>query len=218
MKGVWWRADSNALQQLKNDLAVERLPLEVSVQGRIVFLRGVFPLFHEGETLDEYDIELEIAEDFPESIPKLRETGGRIPRNPERHVEQSGVACPVVPEEWLLSPDRASIIAFLKGPVRNFFLGQSLAERGEPWPFGERKHHVAGLVESYSEMIGTNDRVLIERYLACLSQRGLKGHWECPCGSGKHVRSCHIEELKVLREKIPYRVAEGALQRLRSPH
>jgi len=35
----------------------------------------------------------------------------------------------------------------------------------------------------------------------------LKGHWQCPCGSGKRLRKCHLQALIELRSKeIPRRL------------
>src|SRR5207253_22252 len=152
---------------------------------------------------------------WPKGTPILRETGGRIPWVSHRHVNPNGVACPIVPEEWLLNPQHDSVLAFLDGPVRNFFLGQSLAERGDAWPFGERPHGRAGLLQSYGEMLGTTDQSAIPAYLDCLSRREIKGHFECPCGSGKRVRNCHLAELQKLHQKILPSVAAAALVALK---
>ena len=103
----------------------------------------------------------------------------------------------------------------LEGPVHNFFLGQSLIEAGEPWPFGERKHGFEGLLESYGELIGTTEVTVISKYLECLSKKEIKGHWDCPCGSGKRIRDCHKASLMILRRRLPQQVAARALSRLR---
>jgi hypothetical protein len=215
MKKAWHKAESDALEKVKSRIA-ERFPdLRVSKEGDVVFLRGSFPIIHEGEILDRYEIELEIPPDLGDSIPKLRETGGRIPRNVNRHMDPAtGDACPVVPEEWLLHAACGSVISFLTGPVRNFFIGQSLVEQGEPWPFGERSHGRAGLLEYYEELFETTDSAAMVRYLECLSRDGLKGHWDCPCGSGERLRDCHLEQLRTLRRKMPRLVARRALRRL----
>jgi hypothetical protein len=118
----------------------------------------------------------------------MRETGGRIPWFADRHVNHTGEACPIVPEEWLLRSDRASIGAFLAGPVQNLFLGQILVEHGEPWPFGERQLGNDGLFEAYGEWVGTSDPGKIRIYLEYLSGTRLKGHRACPCGSNQKLR------------------------------
>lgn len=189
--------------------------LRVVTERDAVYINGSFPVVDGTEVLDRFQIEIEIPPEFPDSIPILREVSGRIPWHEDRHVNQrNGEACPIVPEEWLLRPDHGSILAFLDGPVRNFFLGQILVEAGQPWPFGERTHGVRGLLEAYGEMVGSADRDTILRYLDCLSKEMLKGHWDCPCGSAKRLRNCHLDELKMLHERIPPRIAQMATKRL----
>ena len=36
----------------------------------------------------------------------------------------------------------------------------------------------------------------------------IKGHWSCPCGSGKELRRCHVEAIRALHEKLPKTLIE----------
>jgi uncharacterized protein YchJ len=40
----------------------------------------------------------------------------------------------------------------------------------------------------------------------------LKGHWECPCGSGEKIRRCCRARIEDLRDKIAPVVARKALE------
>jgi hypothetical protein len=215
MKGFWHERNPGLLRTVEEEVAAQCSDLLVVVEENTVRVRGSFPVMDDGMVLDRFLIEIALPPDFPKSTPVLREVGGRIPWTADRHVNQrNGEACPIVPEEWLIRPEHESILAFLEGPVRNFFLGQVLVEAGRPWPFGERTHGVPGLFEAYGEMVGASDRDTILRYLDCLSKETLKGHWDCPCGSAKRLRNCHWDDLKALHEKIPPLVVRSALERL----
>lgn len=177
-------------------------------------LRGSFPVVHESEELDRFVIQV----DFPNGIAKLpaiREIGGRIPRTADRHVFVGGPICTEVPELTLLRGDY-SLLSYLEGPVRNYFLGQSLVERGEPWPFGERDHNKAGLVDAYGEVLGVSGEQTIRRYLDLLGHRKIKRHWPCPCGSGSQIRHCHRADVQRLQAKVSRAIARQALGRLDS--
>jgi hypothetical protein len=102
----------------------------------------------------------------------------------------------------------------LIGLLFGFWVSQLLVEQGKLWPFGERPHGVPGLLESYGELIGTTDARSLLRYLDYLSKETVKGHWECPCGSKKRLRDCHLEVLKSLRQRISPAIAKKALNRL----
>ncbi len=215
MKKPWYEKTPGLLRATEAEVSGRYTDLRIIVERGTVSICGSLPVMDEGEILGRFQIEVVLPSDFPDSTPVVRETGGRIPWHEDRHVNpQNGEACPIVPEEWLLRPDHGSILAFLDGPVRNFFLGQILVDAGQPWPFGERKHGRDGLLEAYAEMVGTSDINAVVRYLDCLSKETLKGHWSCPCGSNRRVRDCHREELQALRLRIPPRVARQALERL----
>ena len=196
----------------------ERFPdLTASTTGSRIYIRGAFPLVHEAMVLDRYQIEIEWSDSATEA-PVLRETAGRIPRTNDRHMDSEGKACPLVPEEWLIrAPEARTIIHYLNGPVRNYFLWQSLTERGLTPPQGQRSHHVAGLIEAYGDMVGMHGEIVVRKCLDYVSKKKFKGHWICFCGSGLPLRSCHVEHLRHLQRKIPRHVAELALKRLANP-
>lgn len=201
----------------KQEIETNYPELRLVVENDTVFLRGSFKIEEDGETLDRYLIEVEFPDDYADSLPIVREVGGRIPRIEDRHVYNSkGEICAIVPEEWFLRPNSDSIQNFLSGPVRNFFIGQSLVEQGKPWPFGQRAHRIPGLYEAYAEILGVSDQESINRYLDLLSRDPIRRHWDCPCGNGKRLRDCHLEFVRDLQKKIQPSIARRALGRLRS--
>jgi hypothetical protein len=204
-----------AINSLRQELS-ERYPdLTVSWDRNKLIVKGSFPIVYEGMVLTIYQIEIEWPSNN-NKVPILRETAGRIPWVTDRHMNPTnGEACLLVPEEWLVRPsEEKTLLNFLDGPVRNFFIGQSLVDRGEPWPWGERPHGYSGLIEAYGEMLGIRDERAVCRCLDYLSRSDVKGHWDCYCGSGQKLRKCHIEALKSLRKEIPQDVARSALDRL----
>jgi hypothetical protein len=204
-------------QSLQQELAQKFPDITVSTTETKIYLRGAFPVLHEGNVLDRYQVEIDWS-DRDTEVPVLRETGGRIPWIADRHMSQGGMACLFVPEEWLLrARAERTIIHYLDGPVRNYFLWQSLFERGESPPWGERSHGVSGLIEAYSDMVSMQGAAAVKRCFGYLSRDRIKGHWMCPCGTNRRVRDCHIEHLRELKRKIPRYIAVLALKRLKNP-
>ena len=202
--------------------AVYRL-LEEQVQQRYPDLRlvgengkhslcGSFPIEHDERVLDRFSIEISFPQG-PNGLPDITETAHRIPRTRERHINPDGTICTEVPEIWLLK-GKKSLLDYLDGPVRNYFLGQLLVEQGELWPFGEWDHGKLGLLQAYGELLGVEGETAIRRLSDCLSHKKVKAHWACPCGSGKQIRSCHLAGLRRLHQRIPPRIARQALERL----
>lgn len=217
MRKPWHKERPESLARIEGEVLKHYPTLSIHQEEEFVYVRGIYPLVDEGKTLDEFSIEIELPRYDPDEIPVLREVGGRIPRTEDYHVNgPSGDVCLFVPDErWRIYPRGSTLLDFLNVPVRNYFIGFCLVEMGEPWPFGQREHGVDGIFEYYGELLGTDDRKEIVRYVECLSRPQLKGHWECPCGSGERIRNCHWNFIGELREKIPSNVAKNSLMQLR---
>lgn len=162
--------------------------------------------------IERFFIEILIPRDYPQSIPTVKELGGRIPHDADHHVSPGGFLCPLLPDErWRYWPLDADILAFLSGPLNDYFLGQLYFQKHSVWPFGERGHGREGIVEYYSEELGTADLDVIRRCLEYLSKEQPKGHWPCFCGSGKVMRHCHFEKMIELHSKIDPKTAKYSL-------
>jgi hypothetical protein len=215
MRRTWFEARPELLDEVRDAIAADQPDLRLLVENGRVALRGTFVLHDTEGVLDRYQIEIRFPDQYPDDLPAVEEIGGRIPRVLDRHlVGADGKACLLVPEEWFVLSENRSFIAFLNGPIKNFFLGQFLVEGGKPWPFGERSHGLQGLLESYGELIGIDDPTKVGPYLDCLRRGRIKGHWDCPCGSKRRIRDCHQEQLQLLSQRIPPKVAHSAHQRL----
>lgn len=189
--------------------------LHFSITGEQVQISGVLPINDADGIVDGFSILITLLPDYPESLPIVREVGGRIPHHIDRHVLQSGEACVLLPEDrWRSWPKGSSLLSFISGPLRNYFIGQALVERGEPWPFGEWRHGLNGMRDYYREVFGTDDLPAVRRYLECLASKKTKGHWDCPCNSGRRLRDCHTDLIRDLREKMPRSEAIKALSHL----
>ena len=64
-------------------------------------------------------------------------------------------------------------------------------------------------------MVGSTDPLATRSYLEYLGKDEVKGHWECPCGSGQRLRNCHADHLRTLQGPVPAWVARSAVDRLR---
>jgi len=213
----WHLKKPDLLSQVRSDLRPAFPNLHVFLEDTQVFVRGSFPVVHESRTLARYSIEIELLQDYPDSIPLVKETENRIPRTVDHHINgRNGDICLFVTDErWRIWPVGASFLDFLKVPVHNYFLSESFVEMGWPRPFGERSHGAAGILEYYAEELSTSDQDTIVRFIQCLSKMPVGGHYPCPCGCGKKLRQCHQEKLWQLHDRIPPSVALRSLQMIK---
>jgi hypothetical protein len=210
-------------EEVKAAIAFEQPKLRAVRDGPNIHIGGNYLLFENGAVanpagpISEFNIKIVLSDRFPRQEPKIFEVGGRIPRSADRHVNPDGDCCVTVWEHWLACAGDHSFAAFLNGPVTEFFLGQYWFEKTGKWPFGERPHGPDGLEEAYAEALGIPNRKKdIIYHLRLLSKDWPKGHWLCPCGSGKLLRHCHRYEMMALHERIPPRIARRMLRRLKS--
>jgi len=209
-----WQRENPGLYETERAEVQARFPgLHFLEEDNRVYVRGSFPVLFEGQALDHYSVELELARNHPAGLPIVRETGGRIPRHSDRHINaDTGIACVLIPDErWRLWPSGSSLLSFLTGPLHSFFLGQTMVEEGEPWPFGQWAHGAKGIFQFYRELLRTADLRVMIAYLDCLSAKKIKGHWPCDCKSGRKLRDCHINQVKMLRENIARKDAQVSL-------
>lgn len=210
------------LKEVKAAIAFDQPKLRAAPDGGDIRITGRFLLTENGAVanpagpISEFDIEIVLSPRYPDREPKVFEVGGRIPRHSDRHVNDDGACCITVWEHWLASAADRSFASFLNGPLHQFFLGQYWFERIGKWPFGEYAHFEKGLQEAYAEALGVpNKKKDLLYHLRLLSQDWPKGHWLCPCGSGRRLRHCHRDDLMALHKKIPPRLARRMLSRLK---
>lgn len=198
---------SELLQEI-SDALIHHPDLKVT-QG------SAFPLIVEGRIVlesslgifDAYEIRIELAEDFPLSPPRITETGGRIPRDIDRH--SLSALCLEVWPVWLATTPNPRFQDVLDGPIRNFLLSQTVFELTGAWPFGERAHGDAGTIDAVSELLNVDPPDFLKAALLVTALYDWpKGHNPCRCGSGRSFRTCHRPRLQPLRDRLPREVID----------
>lgn len=177
-------------------------------------LAGQFELSHEGTVFDAYDVEIEVRE-FPKLEPRVFERGGRVKQG--QHRNPDGSCCTGVFEVWRAQNPGATLVDFLSGPVRHFFLGHHSFEKTGEWPFGERSHSAPGVVEAAAELLGIRaNKNEVARYLRALVNERYNSNQLCPCGSRRRAGICHDRVIRDLRHRIDRRDARAVLDRLKA--
>lgn len=221
---AWHLRDPDGFEREKAEVERAYTYLHFSVKDDQIRIYGSLEIKEGAKVLDRYAIEIHLPDSYPDSVPVVFEVGGRIPRTQDRHCfEQTGASCVLLREErWRVWPTGSSLLQFVDGPVRNYFISQAVFERDGVWPLGQWEHGLYGQKQYYRETFGTDDLPKVSKYLEYLAAEKVKGHWDCPCGSGKRLRNCHMSLVLDLRGKIPTsetlvaaQLLESTLQRLR---
>ena len=168
---------------------------------------------------DQYDIKIEIGDDFPETLPLVWETGGRIEAIMKKYEIKDKVAlhinknsrdsiclCPS-PERLITFRDgQVNLLDFINKLVVPYFYGLSFYEKNKKWAWGEYSHGPLGVFEFYFDKMQGKDANkemfdLTILSLATMDKRTplaiMNGLFlrivdKCPCGSGFAFEKCHF--------------------------
>ena len=181
------------------------LRLTTHVRGGLIIagaLSFVMEVPGKHRVTDEYRIELSIPDSFPEAIPSVRETSGRIPST--FHQLDNGTLCLGSPTRLRLAlTETSSIVAFIERCVIPYLYGHSYFEKYGVMPFGELKHGEAGLRQDLANLFGTSREENVHEFvrLATIKKR-LANKQACPCGSQRRLGRCHHLQVNALRKRL----------------
>lgn len=178
--------------------------LECEIENGIITIRGIWPVYGETSLIDNYSIKIVIPDDYPDSVPKVYELEGKIPRTPDRHINSDGSCCLFAPpERWEQWPLGAGIDVLLNGAVKSYFFSQTYFDLEKVWPFGEWLHDIAGIIQFYLVRLNLRTIQDIKRLMIVIDKKNVPKNWNCPCGSKKLYLHCHKSRVEKLKDILP---------------
>jgi hypothetical protein len=85
----WFEQDAAALDRLKSVLRAKYPTLHAFIDGRECRIRGTLAVVE----ADRYALDIALPINYPQAMLSVWETGGRIPRDIDRHVVGNGSLC-----------------------------------------------------------------------------------------------------------------------------
>jgi hypothetical protein len=151
---------------------------------------------------DEYHIEIDVPESFPEHLPSVKETLGRIPA--DFHKLEGGALCLGSPTRLLLiARESASLPRFVDRCVVPYLYGHSYFEKYRTMPFGELEHGAAGIRNDFTSLFGVEDPNAVAEFVRLTSMRRRQANKaRCPCGSLRRLGRCHNRRVNNLRRRL----------------
>ena len=148
-----------------------------------------------GSLEDQFQVVIEVPQIFPREIPAVFETGGRIPRLPQYHVNSDGSLCLGSPIHLLLiAAKHPTLLGFVDHILVPFLLAISTSlATGQAFLFGELAHGVPGALADYQELfqLKTPDQAKLALHALTLRKR-LANKLSCPCGCGLRLGKCRL--------------------------
>lgn len=151
---------------------------------------------------DQYAVALVVPLDYPETIPSVWETGGRIPNS--FHKMSDGSLCLGSPTRLRLSiVNSPTLRSFVERCLVPYLYGYSYFERHSILPFGELDHGEVGIRQDLASLYGTCETNFVPQFLRLTSFRKRKANKApCPCGSSLRLGKCHNRQVNRLRDNL----------------
>jgi hypothetical protein len=138
-----------------------------------------------------FDIELLVPHNYPDMLPQVKETGGNINSN-YNHINADATLCLAVPiEERRIFLEEPTLLGFVNRIVIPYLYGFSYWKKHGLHPFNEAEHGAKGIAQHYINALNLSGDNSALSVICFLMEHGYRGHHDCPCGSGRRVRSCH---------------------------
>jgi hypothetical protein len=156
---------------------------------------------------DSYKLEIVVPDKFPRALPKVKETGGKIPRDGNFHVNPDGTLCLGTPLRLLRkvhsSPSLTGFADKCLVPYLNA-ISYKLMHGGD-FVLGELAHGDQGIKDDYSVMLGLKERHQVTRAIQLLGiKKRIANKKPCPCGCRKRLGACPFHhKLNEFRKMAP---------------
>ncbi|MCK9293864.1 MAG: hypothetical protein M0P70_02175 [Desulfobulbaceae bacterium] len=176
-----------------------------------VCLRGKFrfkaSVSDSDEIDDSYKLEIVVPDKFPQALPKVKETGGKIPRDGNFHVNHDGTLCLGSPLRLLRKIHSApNLTGFADKCLVPYLYAVSYKLRhGGDFVFGELAHGGQGIVDDYSVILGLKERPQVTQAIQLLGiKKRIANKRSCPCGCEKKLGACPFHhKLNEFRKMAP---------------
>jgi hypothetical protein len=148
---------------------------------------------------DSFEVDVRFPRGFPDEIPTVFETEGRIP--PDFHKLEDGSLCLGSPLRLRLILTRhPTVTGFVERCVIPYLFGFAVWTRTGRMPFGELAHGAKGIFQDLMSLLGARDKAQCLAFLKLLSlPKRHANKRPCPCGSALRLGRCHNRTLHRLR-------------------
>jgi len=160
-------------------------------------LKGKFQFSAEhpvhGTVTDAFQLQIDIPAGFPRELPEVTETGGRIPRFGEYHVNSDGSLCLGSHLRLLIKLNTTpTLTGFTSSCLVPYLYAISLKlKSGGKLVFGELAHYGPGMLQDYAQLFTLESTGQARYALELLGmKKRIANKRLCPCGCGIRLGRC----------------------------
>jgi hypothetical protein len=204
----WYERDGGA--RFKQDDAIIRtfypgLEWVIDQANRLASLQGAITLVEPCGIKTPVLTRIAFPFDYPKKEPLAYETGRRFVWDNEHHILPDGCCCLWLPPLSKWDPDDPGALHMFLDELAVFFDRQLIFETRPQsgWPGGSWDHGVYGYWGFLVEQLGGGTAV--DNFIA---GRTVERKGDCPCGSGRKYKRCHLPEHKALARRMDTEILE----------
>lgn len=147
---------------------------------------------------ESYSLQIQLPTKFPSEAPVVFETGGRIPRNGDFHVNPDGSLCLGSPLRLLFLLSKSpNLLGFAQLCLVPYLYAVSYKlQHSKDFVFGQLAHGTPGELDDYMNLFGLPSRIQAALALKYLGMKKRKANkLPCPCGCGRRLGVCKFNML-----------------------
>lgn len=173
----------------------------VKLQGELEFTAS----FEDIEIIDSFSVSIDFPTNYPDTVPFTYETGDKIPDDYHKNPNKSLCIAPPLDVIQKFSSDPC-ILNYINNLLIPYLYRFSFIKKFGRAPFGEYAHGSLGLLEYYTEFLGSTNIQALCKMISIVLERSYRGHLLCPCGSKKKLRNCHGPKILELSKLPPQQI------------
>lgn len=180
-------SDFELLNKKYNDLNIIKQDGEYIISGPV----QLDHLYGSVRMTGMFELEIKISDDFPNTIPSVRELSEKIDRSyPHLYLNGNFCLASNIELKIYFSKNR-NIGKFIDDYIIPYLYTYRYYEEYGVYPYGERSHGLMGDLEYLKELFQVNNWDKVFEIMIFISKSKYRGHLACPCQSGKKLRNCH---------------------------
>ena len=147
-----------------------------------------------------FQIEIRVPASYPYCVPDLYEKSKIIPWDIDFHINEQGWCCVDIGHRLLYrAKSGISILTFLTEWVYPFFANYLYRVLENKYANGEYAHSFEGVKQFYQEDLKLSADEAVNLLSQLVSKSSVGRNDDCPCGSGKKLKRCHLYAYELLK-------------------
>jgi hypothetical protein len=175
-------------------------------RSEFYYVQGNLPVIDaNGYCWEKYDVKIALYDQYPNVLPMIWETGGKITRTADWHVNNNGSLCVGTDVcQYHTLAAGITLLDWIEKLAIPYLANHKLKLDKGNYSNVERSHGWMGVYEEYAELFNISSKnKLLERLRLCSDRAEMSRNISCFCGSGRKYKRCYLLHPEAHRLHVP---------------